>query len=1052
MRKPEESFTLLKCVKVTIYNPQKPHLRKRVVVFLDPGSERSYITKNLGEVLELEPIGQAKFNISGLGGVKLGTYESQIVEFGVKGKNCDRVLKARTMDKVMSNLKFVKYRRSQLENWRVNKIKEKPETVTPEVLIGSDYYDAFNVIAIERLANGFFINDSIEIAVLENHICDKNMRILAEINGYKILCLIDTGAHVSLISKRKAKLCGIKSLYQPAFSGVFGIGNSLIPLVAQADIKLKLANCEVRTSIMMVDQEISKNNSYEVIIGRESLKAFPILLNLQNGELIPLKRLEVMSNEKNRQNLKRDQIRLAEKIVSKSELINPDEKDKFFLNLEKNITVFSRHDYDLGKCKIVAPPILTTSDLPIQARPYRTPAKYREELKIHIQKMLEAGVIEESLTPWANNLVLVAKGDGQLRPCVDFRPLNKITVTDPYPLPKMEEMIHKAAGKAWYSSLDLSSGFWQIPLDRESSYKCGIITEWGLYEMKRLPFGLKNAPSIFKRTMNKVLKGVKNVSLYIDDILVHTNGFEEHIEILEQVFSRLKENGLKLKGEKCKFFMRKCIYLGHEISNKGYKPAQSNCESIKRYPSPKNAKEVKRFIGMTSFFRKFIPNFATIAAPLNKLTRGRENFKWTETEDKAFQKLKKELQSSLCLRAPNYNQLFHLFCDASSVAYAGALMQTENGTDLHSIGYWSRMLNELESKLPATHNELAAIYYAITYFKPIIYGGKLIVYTDHRPLTFLFSKASTNVKLNRWLLALQEIEPNVVYLAGSANKVADALSRVPIPWAEAVPPPNEDIPYLMNISTELINRELLIKETQNDPILSEIYKAILSDWSGIEENENLKPYFKIRGRLFIKSNLIWKRPENQIVVPEILRVRILEMIHIAHFGVVRCKSRARKIVWWPKINEEIEIFINGCSICQRNKPSEPQKASENTWPDALFPFDRVHIDLAGPFRGLNFLLLVDAYSRYPFAFQMSNTNSSEIIVKLKEIFSMFGPPVCLVSDNGPQFISHEFETFLLSIGVNHIKSPPYHPASNGLCERFVRTFKMGLTKTSTDKE
>uniref|UniRef100_A0A1I8BFE7 CCHC-type domain-containing protein n=1 Tax=Meloidogyne hapla TaxID=6305 RepID=A0A1I8BFE7_MELHA len=160
MRKPEESFTLLKCVKVTIYNPQKPHLRKRVVVFLDPGSERSYITKNLGEVLELEPIGQARFNISGLGGVKLGTYESQIVEFGVKGKNCDRVLKARTMDKVMSNLKFVKYRRSQLENWRVNKIKAKPETVTPEVLIGSDYYDAFNVIAIERLANGFFINDS----------------------------------------------------------------------------------------------------------------------------------------------------------------------------------------------------------------------------------------------------------------------------------------------------------------------------------------------------------------------------------------------------------------------------------------------------------------------------------------------------------------------------------------------------------------------------------------------------------------------------------------------------------------------------------------------------------------------------------------------------------------------------------------------------------------------------------------------------------------------------------------------------------------------------
>nr|CAD2195132.1 unnamed protein product [Meloidogyne enterolobii] len=633
-----------------------------------------------------------------------------------------------------------------------------------------------------------FKNKAVEVVLLEKHTCDKNMRIFAEINGKRILCLIDTGAHVSLISKKTAKSCKIKSLYQPDFGGVYGIGNNMVPLVGQADIKIKLADCEVNSKIMIIDQEVSRG-SYEAILGRETLKDLPLCLNFLNWELININEVKTLNKLRETSDKKNEQENtLRQNIYSKIEFTCPKNLRRFKEFLERNITAFSLHDYDLGKCKIMAPPIITTSNIPIQVKPFRTPEKYREELKFHINSMLESGVLVESMTPWANNLVLVQKGDGKLRPCVDFRPLNTITVTDPYPLPKMEEVIHKVSGKVWYSSLDLASGFWQIPLDKESSYKCGIITEWGLYEMRRLPFGLKNAPSIFQRTMDKILKGVRNVTVYIDDILIHTKDFESHIEALEEVCCRLKESGLKLKGEKCKFFMKECIYLGHEISSRGYKPAQSNSRAIKMFPRPKNVKEVKRFLGMTSFFRKFILNFATIAAPLNKLTRGSEQkFIWKKEEEEAFEKLKNELNKSPCLRAPNYNRPFHLFCDASSIAYAGALMQTENDRDLYSIGYCSRTLTPQESKLPATHNELAAIYYAISYFKPVIYGGKLTIYTDHRPLTFLFSKASTNVKLNRWLLALQEIEPCVVYIEGSANKVADALSRAPISWKNVIP-------------------------------------------------------------------------------------------------------------------------------------------------------------------------------------------------------------------------------------------------------------------------
>ena len=930
---------------------------------------------------------------------------------------------------------------TRIKDIKLTEIKSKPENHSNALPLTqrwpSQYFE-------EEKEKSQVDKNSVDIMVAGFE-CDTNMRILIEINGVKIVCLLDTGAHITLIGQKTAKRLGVTDLHQPDFSGVVGIGNNMIPALGQANIYLKMADIEIKTKLIVVKDEVNKNSSYSGIIGRETLKMLPFALNFMTGELIKLYKPEVLFQEKDDRAFLSSNIRT---IISKIELKNPQEKEKFKNFITKNEENFSEDEFDLGKCKIIAPTILTNSEVPIQSRAFRTPEKYRTELKAQIQRMLETGIIEESNTPWASNLVLVQKSDGKLRPCVDFRPLNKVTIPDPYPLPRMDEVINKVAGKSWYSRLDLASGFWQIPLDKESSYKCGIITEWGLYQMKRLPFGLKNAPSVFQRVMDKILKGINNVTAYIDDILIHTNDFESHMKTLEIVFNRLNQNGFKLKGEKCEFLKNTCIYLGLELNKNGYQPAQNNCEVINKFPEPTDIKGVKRFLGMTSFFRKFIPNFAELANPLNKLTRGRNpTFNWSEKERKAFNGLKQKLTQAPCLQPPNFNDTFHLFCDASNIAYGAALMQSKDDINLHAVCYWSRTLTESERKLPATHGELAAIYNAVTYFKAIIYGSKLKIYTDHRPITYLFTKASTNTKINRWLMALQEIEPEVVYLEGTANRVADALSRISVSWNSIKDTmPKEDIPYLMAATSEKINREIIESETEKDLNLIKIHKAIKENWYNFEVSEETQPYFTIRDKLFIDGKLIKKGHESQIIIPEKLRVIVLNLIHNGHFGIVRCKSKARKYVWWPNLNRDIEEFIKLCQVCQKYAPEEPHLSKHYEWPESKTCFERIHIDLAGPFVGKNFLVIIDSYSRFPWVFVIKSTNSTAIIKKLRGIFTTFGPPNTLVSDNGRQFVSFEFESFLEELGIKHLKSPPYHPPSNGLVERFIQTFKNGVKK------
>ena len=370
-----------------------------------------------------------------------------------------------------------------------------------------------------------------------------------------------------------------------------------------------------------------------------------------------------------------------------------------------------------------------------------------------------------------------------LRPCIDFRKLNEVTVPDHYPLPRLETIMEKVGNCSYYSSLDLSSGYLQIKLSEQASRKCGLITENKVYQMLNLPFGLRNATSAFARCMAHVLSGLEDsVVAYVDDILVFTkeDDFDAHLDSLRKVFERFRRFSLKLSPKKCIFAAANMNFLGFVINADGYTPSLSKIETIKNLPRPTNVRGIRHVVGMASFFRKHVPNFSTIVEPLTRLTKKEKAFVWGEEQEEAFAKVKQILSEKPVLVFPDYSKPFHIFTDASLVGQGGALMQRDEENKLfHAIAYCSRTLPTSERKWPAVQVELGAIIFALREFKPYIFMSEIELHCDHKPLAYLMKKAETHHHLARWLVELQSYNIKIVHIAGKQNLLADALSRLP---------------------------------------------------------------------------------------------------------------------------------------------------------------------------------------------------------------------------------------------------------------------------------
>lgn len=448
--------------------------------------------------------------------------------------------------------------------------------------------------------------------------------------------------------------------------------------------------------------------------------------------------------------------------------------------------IFFKEGEKLTFTNMIKHKISTTDDIPIYTKSYRYPYVHKEEVRRQIDEMLNQGIIRPSYSPWSSPVWIVPKkkdasGRQKWRLVIDYRKLNEKTISDRYPIPNITEILDKLGRSMYFSTLDLASGFHQIEMDPRDTKKTAFTVEGGHFEYIRMPFGLKNAPSTFQRVMDNVLKELSGTIclVYLDDIIVFSTSLQEHMESLKKVFQRLREANLKVQMDKSEFLHKEIAFLGHIVTREGIKPNPDKIDAIKHYPIPKTQKEIKAFLGLLGYYRKFIKDFAKLTKPFTECLKKGKSVALTDNYVKTFQICKDLLSNDPILQYPDFSKPFVLTTDASNYAIGAVLSQGPIGGD-KPICYASRTLTNSETNYSTIEKELLAIVWATKYFRPYLFGRKFSIVTDHKPLTWIMSLKDPNSKLVRWRLQLEEYDYEIIYKKGSLNSNADAMSRVKI--------------------------------------------------------------------------------------------------------------------------------------------------------------------------------------------------------------------------------------------------------------------------------
>ena len=442
--------------------------------------------------------------------------------------------------------------------------------------------------------------------------------------------------------------------------------------------------------------------------------------------------------------------------------------------------VFARSADDLGRKSIVKHEIRTSESKPIRQNPRRLPSSQRAVAEADIQNMLKRGVIEPTSSPWASPIVLIRKKDGTTRFCVDYRKLNSATVKDSYPLPRIDDSIDALSGSCWFSTLDLASGYWQVGVEERDRPKTAFSTGSGLYQFTVMPFGLCNAPATFERLMERVLSGLpwEVCLLYLDDIIVHAKTFKAELEQLRSVFGRLREAGLKLSPKKCHLFKKPVVFLGHVVSEEGVSTDPEKIKAVCEWPTPTSASTLHSFLGLCSYYCRFVRGFANIAAPLHRLTEKDKAFVWTHECDVEFHRLKQVMSQAPVLAYPTLEGAFVLDTDASNTGIGAVLSQTQ-GREERVIAYFSRSLAKSERQYCVTRNELLALVTAVRHFHHYVYGRHFKMRTDHGALRWLMNFKNLEGQTARWIETLGIYDLEVEHRQGQNHGNAHGLSRRP---------------------------------------------------------------------------------------------------------------------------------------------------------------------------------------------------------------------------------------------------------------------------------
>ena len=683
-------------------------------------------------------------------------------------------------------------------------------------------------------------------------------------------------------------------------------------------------------------------------------------------------------------------------------------------------------------------------------KPRPVPYAMRDRVEQEIERLKQQGILQPvEFSDWAAPIVPVLKNDGSVRICGDYKlTINQAAKVDTYPLPRIEDLLASLAGGKSFSKLDLAHAYQQIQLEEESRKYVTVNTHKGLFQYTRLPFGVASAPAVFQRTMENLLKGLNNVCIYLDDILVTGSSESDHLKNLATVLEKLEEAGVRLKKSKCHFMLSSIEYLGHKISEKGIQPTEEKVRAIVKAPAPNNVTQLKAFLGMLNYYAKFLPNLSSKLAPLYRLLQKNTPWSWGEEQRQAFQQAKVALTSAKVLVHYDPSQKLILSCDASPYGVGAVLShKLEDGTE-HPVAFASRSLSPAEKKYAQLNKEGLAIVFGVRHFHHYLLGRRFTIYSDHKPLQYLFSEdkaipTMASSRIQRWALTLSAYDYDIVFKPGSQHANADVLSRLPLPeHPTSVPLPQETVLLMEVLQASPVTAKQIKTWTSHDPVLSKVRDKVLQGWVDTRDL-SMQPYQRRKHELSIEDGcVLWG---NRIIIPPPGRAKVIDTLHEGHPGMARMKCLARCYVWWPSMEQELEKKVKECLQCQMMQNSPPQIPTHPwEWPQR--PWARLHIDYAGPFMGKMFLVAVDAHSKWIEAHTVETPTSAGTIQKLRQMFATHGISETVVTDNGSVFTSKEFEHFTNMNAIKHVTTAPYHPASNGLAERAVQTLKTGLKK------
>ncbi|UYV82251.1 K02A2.6-like [Cordylochernes scorpioides] len=671
------------------------------------------------------------------------------------------------------------------------------------------------------------------------------------------------------------------------------------------------------------------------------------------------------------------------------------------------------------------------------------PFSLKKRVETEIDCMVNEGILQPiEYANWAAPIVPVLKKDGSLRICGDFRcTANKAIELDKYPLPSIDEIFSKLSGNTVFSSLDLSRAYLQVRLSEEAKRVVNINTTKGLFAFKMLPYGVAVAPNKFQRVMDNLFADMSGVAYYIDDILVAGKDHRDHKQKLELVFKRLQEKGLRLNKDKCKFAVNAVEYLGFKIDKKGLHPISGKIEAVVEAPEPTNVSQLRSFIGLLMYYS------SALLSPLKK------NSKWNRTSEHRilFAKCKALLTNEPVLAHYDATRELVLACDASSYGLGVVPSHRNDRKEETPIAFASRTLTEVERQYSQLEKEALSIIFGCEKFRQYLLGREFVLVTDNRPLMHIFSPqkpipicAASRIK--RWSLKLAAFKYTVEFRKTDDNGNADALSRLPLGSKTTESLDEDQVLLLRKMSEVSFSFQDVAVETRRDKLLSIVLRNVRENNWQIPRVSQENPLYScmkmIKDELSCEFGCLqWRE---RVVIPRKLRSLILEDLHEMHLGMVKMKMIAIRYFLWPGIDKNIEELARDCRMCQESASMPPSTISEWTWPEK--PWHRLHLDLAGPFMGRMFMVLVDAYTKWLEIVIIKDFTSRTIIGHLREIFARFGLPEILVIDNGRQFVSSEFEEFTTINRIRHTKTSQYNPSTNGLAERYVREFKNSLRK------